>query len=122
MMRGAMSNGTREFKMKGNGIIVGTGAGSTGWLDAARKHVYPFGKEWARTERRAEFGQMMSFGSSAPLMEFGELDERGTLTFVSSGNRKPTISGDSVWFRAFPRGSVARIRLSDAPLKVVARS
>jgi NAD kinase len=119
-MRGALQYRDEDFKLKGSGVIVGTGAGSTGWLASARRHVYPFGKYWRKTEKLAEFGQMMAVLFGDPQLQTGEILPGQSIQFASSGNHQPEICGDSAWFTPFPRGSVVTIGLSPTPLKVIA--
>ena len=53
--------------------MVATGCGSTGWIAAARKNIYPGGRAWAKTGRHIEFGQMMSYIVDGDQIQTGKL-------------------------------------------------
>lgn len=118
-MRG-MLMGVEEHALKGSGLLVATGAGSTGWYTSAAKYIYPFGHHWLRTISHAEYIHREPYGTDTEMdAVWGTLDNGEELHFTSSSNHSPEISVDSVWSYPFPRGSELMLRFSTDRLKVI---
>lgn len=45
----------KEYEQKSSGIIIATGAGSTGWYDSANRFSWPGGDRFDKTEQKAAF-------------------------------------------------------------------
>lgn len=117
--------GELEFPIKGSGMIIANGAGSTGWFRAASLYL-SFGEHiWRRTLPHAEFVSREPYGSAESLKDKrlnGTLKPGEVLEITSSSNHHPIVSVDSVVSAPFPRGMTAKVRFSDLPLKVVVGS
>lgn len=106
---------------KGSGLIVTTGAGSTGWFSSAAKYIYPNGRRFARTAQRFEYISREPYGEPQPEDEMtGTYSAGETMTVNVNSKHDPIVSGDSVWASQLKEGDQVRIRLSKQPLKVVA--
>lgn len=119
-MRGMLADGDAESPLKGSGLLVVPGAGSTGWFTSAGKYLFPFGRRWLRTEGRAEYIHREPYGMETDMLKvWGVLKEGEEIRIESSSNHSPEVSVDSVWSHSFPRGSTLRLRISEKPLKVI---
>lgn len=110
----------RTFPLKGTGVLIATGAGSTGWFHSAGLYCYPEGHPWNRTDQRLEYIAREPYGVRGP-WEFynGTVLPGEKLVVRSTSNHTPLVSGDSVWAEPLPRGSTATIELAAAPLKII---
>ena len=119
-MRGMLKHGDAESQLKGSGVLVVPGAGSTGWFTSAGKYLFPFGRRWLRTEGRAEIVHREPYGSDTDMQKvWGVLKKGEEIRIESSSNHSPEVSVDSVWRHSFPRGSELRIWICEQPLKVI---
>lgn len=111
-------NGKAE-EQKSSGLVVATGAGSTGWYRSAGRYV--FGKKgdvFPRTDRMAKFVMREPYGDDEYRMNTGIVNETSELVITSLQNGDERISLDSTDRFEFNRGSRARITISK-PLRVV---
>ncbi len=110
----------REATMKGSGVLIATGAGSTGWFKSASRYLFSDPQLWARTSPHLEFVQREPYGeiTTASLLH-GSIEQGQALEIVSTLNHGGELSIDSLSDHAFPRGSVAVLRVSDQPLNVL---
>ncbi len=103
--------GTEEQRC--SGLLVATGAGSTGWYGAygtAFDRTAPLAR-WVATE---PFPHGHSYAQAT-----GELTAGGELVVRSRNDAHAILSVDCLEDAPFPYGSVASFRLSDVPLRVV---
>lgn len=118
--RGSAKTVRDDITVKGSGLLIATGVGSTGWFSSAGRYVYPFGRKFNRTERHAEFIVREPYGElSSGQSLVGSFDQGTEMVVRSSSKHKPEISGDSLWRYPLPHGSEAYIRLSAKPIKVI---
>lgn len=112
------SNG---FSAKGSGVLIATGAGSTGWYKSAGRYIFPLGNTWARTTPQAAFLVREPYDGRLSNHDVltGEFGPRDELVVKSSHNHSGVVSSDSLERLPFPRGHAAKIRFSRWPLKVV---
>ena len=110
----------RTERHDSSGLIVATGAGSTGWYDNEVGIVFPDGNTVPKNEI---FARYITTGarpkSTGYKMTEGKLSKGEELEVTSYNKHSGILSVDCVSDVPFPRGSVARIRISDSPLKVV---
>lgn len=120
MSRLVLVHGDREYApQKSSGLIVATGAGSTGWYASARRYLARGDGRFAPTERRAAFVVAEPPGLDAQGLYAGELRQGQQLIVHSLNDAEGVISADS-WVRgAFRRGQKAVIRLGERPLRVI---
>ena len=119
-MRGTCILGEQRFGLKASGLLVATGAGSTGWFDAAVRAVYPAGKIWPRTEEKARFVIREPYQfSGGPQIDHGEILPGQELIIISSSNHSAQVSIDGAVRFPFPRGSTVRIHLSPSKISMV---
>jgi NAD kinase len=105
---------------KGSGVIVATGAGSTGWFSSAIKIINPDGRKFPRTAKRMEFVTREPYGD--PVREeqlTGAYYEGEVMGMHVNSKHQPIVSGDSVWVQPVTEGDEVRVRLSKEPLKVI---
>jgi len=118
---GDLSEDTRFLiHSKGSGIIVATGAGSTGWFSSAAKYIYPEGRSFPRTAKRFEYISREPYGDPAPEGELtGAYGPNETMVVRVNSKHNPIVSGDSVWMQEVKEGDEVHIRLDSTPLRVV---
>jgi hypothetical protein len=120
---GAGGAGEKEIPWihsKGSGVIVATGAGSTGWFSSAAKYIYPDGRKFPRTAKRFEFVSREPYGEPLPENELtGTYEQHETMVVRVNSKHKPIVSGDSIWVQPVKEGDEVRVSLSDKPLKVI---
>lgn len=106
---------------KNSGLIIATGAGSTGWYDAASRYLHQEGDNFSRTQRMAKFLATEPFKGrfSRNKLKEGSLIPGEELVIRSLNDSSGIISIDSLKVYPFNRGSIARIKISDRPLNVV---
>lgn len=114
-------NGKKE-RQKSSGILVATGAGSTGWYKSEYVDVHDKDDTFPKTSRlfkyfvRAPTGGRKYCGYS--LLE-GSLGEGEELKIYSLFNNNGLVMPDSFENIDFSRGKIVTVRLSDKPLHVV---
>lgn len=108
-------------EQKGSGLLVATGAGSTGWFRSAGRYQFPHGNEFGRTERLARYilrephsGRLLSEN-----MWYGEVTPKQSLLIESLNDGAATISFDAVRKEPFLRGAKVELRISEHPLRVI---
>ncbi len=108
-------------EQKGSGLLVATGAGSTGWIKSAGRYQFPDGNPFDRTEKMARYilrepheGRMLK-----KEMWFGEIHDGQSLTVESLDNGDAVVSFDAVRQVPFPRGSKVSVSLAATPLRVL---
>jgi hypothetical protein len=101
-----------EEEQKCSGLLVSTGAGSTGWYGC-------YGKPFGRTEPRARWVATETFPHGhAYAQATGELAPGDVLTVRSRNDARGVVSIDCLVDAAFDYGAVATFRLSE-PLRVL---
>ncbi|MBI4440635.1 hypothetical protein HY639_00560 [Candidatus Woesearchaeota archaeon] len=110
----------REYEQKSSGIIIATGAGSTGWYDSAGRYFYPNGNQFAKTTQKAAFIIAEPYRYRRKPMPFaGDVLPGEELIIHSLHDAEGYASSDSWEEYAFSRGKTAVIRLSHHPLQVI---
>ncbi|MBV9464379.1 MAG: NAD(+)/NADH kinase [Verrucomicrobiae bacterium] len=123
--RGSMSrhrlcwNGKLE-EQKCSGLLVATGAGSSGWYDSACRRYFPRGRSFATTEKRLEFLVSEPFTGrlSLPKLTHGKISARGKLEVISLNDSEGVVLIDSQEQHRFGEGTRATLRVGP-PLCVV---
>lgn len=114
------THAAENLVVKGSGLLLTTGTGSTGWFSSAGRYIYPHGRKFHRTDHVGEFIVREPYGDSVSPGEMtGTFSPQDTLIIRTSSKHCPEISGDSVWKFALPAGAEARVSLSRQPLLVV---
>jgi hypothetical protein len=112
-----------------SGILISTGAGSTGWYSSAGLYLGQHDRSFPKTARLARFElrePSVTFtvkdGSRTanfpPFVE-GTVGEGETLRITSLNDDEGVASQDSLYQMPFPRGTVAEISLHPKPLIVL---
>jgi len=108
-------------EQKCSGLLVVTGAGSSGWYDSACRYLYESGNRFPKTANFARFlatephrGRLSGYNMAEGIIEEGE-----ELIIKSLSKGKAVISPDCLERHNFERGKVAVVRISDKPLRVV---
>lgn len=121
MSRYILSGPQFHEEQKSSGIIVTTGAGSTGWYASEIQDYLGASDIFARTAPQARLfvtspfrGRLSSAHVRHQVLEPGQILEIGSLN-----DSEGIVGCDALERVPFPRGSVARVRLSDTPLKVL---
>jgi hypothetical protein len=110
----------QEFTSKGSGLLIATGAGSTGWFRSASRYCFPEGYVWPRTSPAAVILEREPYGDIAENRFLcRELLADEELTIRSLHNHSAVVSTDSIFDFEFPRGATARVKLADQRLKVL---
>ncbi len=121
MSRHILEFGGKSEEQKCSGLLVATGAGSTGWYDSACRYLHENGNRFSRAEKTAVFLVTEPYrgrlnGYSMPEHPIFPGDE---LTVHSLNDSRGAVLCDSERGARFNRGSEAVIRISDKPLNVV---
>ncbi|MBW3001514.1 hypothetical protein KY341_06600 [Candidatus Woesearchaeota archaeon] len=124
-IRDDMSKQYVEFKgikekFTGSGIIITTPSGSTGWYNSVYYFHHHRSGAIPKTEKYAKFIMTEPYpaGRKYKLGE-GELRKGEEMIFTSLNDKIGEISIDSIRHYQFNRGTVAKVRISDAALKVI---
>lgn len=105
---------------KCSGLIIATGAGSTGWYDAACRYLHPNGNAFPKDSGYCIFLASEPFRGKRDYRKLeGRIEKDQELEVVSLNNSDGILSADSMETYNFSRGSKAVIRISDLPLRVV---
>ncbi len=130
-----MTTNIVEFKgqkvnQKSSGLLLTTGAGSTGWFASAGLYLAPEGRPYpptvplARFELREPHLRFVEKDGTLqavyPDLVEGEILPGETLKVTSLNNTQAIATRDSIDRIPFNRGSVAEIALDNKPLWVVA--
>jgi NAD kinase len=113
--------GQRE-EQKGAGLLVVTGAGSTGWYDSACRYQFPDGNAFPPTAPFARFLLTEPYRGrlSGHDLRHGELRPGEELHVHSLNDDRGLIGSDSIEVYPANRGTHILIRLAPHPLRVVA--
>ncbi len=111
--------GKRE-EQKCSGLVVATGAGSSGWFDAACRFVFPKGRRRPKAERSLQFLATEPYSGrlSRLCCRSGVLRPGSKLVIRSLNDSHGVIVLDSQHFHPFREGSVAEIEIG-TPLRVI---
>jgi hypothetical protein len=114
-----ISHGNIIDEQKSSGVLLCTGAGSTGWYQSCQTNEEQMGKPFSKTSTHFQvFSRELSKTARKhyKLTDFSVFDECSIISDMDGG-----ISVDSLPERnySFPRGAVAKFHLSDQKLKVV---
>ncbi len=104
--------------IKGSGLIVATGAGSSGWFRSGTRYLFHGSQLWNKTSEHAEWAVREPYGDIDLDDVHGILDGGSELVIRSGMSHHGIVDIDSVTQIPFPRGAEARISFAK-PLKVV---
>jgi NAD kinase len=112
-----------EYEQKSSGIIITTGAGSTGWFSSANidpKTRKPYRDSWLPELNTVAFTVTEPFNNGARLNNFGNIGGYygEEITLYSLNDDDGMVSVDSWEEYGFQRGSEAKIKIGK-PLNVV---
>jgi NAD kinase len=124
MSRHIIVHNGRSEEQKGSGLLVVTGAGSTGWYTSASRYLHSDENDFPKTDRMARFVLAEPYVQPGRRLEnyvmlCGSLKEGEELTVYSLNDSEGIISNDSLEETTFNRGSKAILKLSDTPVRVV---
>ncbi len=119
MSRHVMIYRGKRFEQKNSGIVIATGAGSTGWYDSAGRYIFQKSNKVPKTEQRAVFVITEPYHPKADDVLAGELLPGEELVLYSLNDAKGYATADSWEEYDFSRGKKAVIKISDKPLRVV---
>ncbi len=110
-----------KYEQKNSGIIISTGAGSTGWYDSANKYIYPNGNKFSATEKKAVFiiSEPYLYAPKMNDVFAGEILPGETLEIYSLNDGQGCATSDSWQEFDFQRGKKAIIKISNMPLTVI---
>jgi len=111
----------KEYEQKSSGIIIATGAGSTGWYDSANRFSWPGGDRFDKTEQKAAFIVTEPYRYVAlPSDVHASYILAGEELILHSLNDGDGYATADSWEEFdFSRGRKAVIRISDKPLKII---
>ena len=112
----------REHLWQGSGGVVSTGYGScdNSWFQSATRFQAPLGNLIPRTSPQLLLAPREINGEVKPNDRvLGTLEPGETLEVTSMLRHDGIISIDATHHEPFPLGSVAKIRISDRPLRVI---
>lgn len=109
----------KTYEQKCSGMLITTGAGSTGWYHSINWHRPPEGNFFPPTENRARFiiTEMYGYVREMPLRE-GNLEAGEEMIVHSLNDSGGLVSADSWWEAPFTRGMTTRIKIS-SPANIV---
>jgi hypothetical protein len=114
----------QSMEQKSSGLLIATGAGSSGWSTSAARYLFPGGISFPRTDRAARYllteasSALPGFKGGVPPWSTGTLLQDGELVVHSLNDSDGLVSVDSLTDAPFPRGSKAVIRIAPEPLWV----
>lgn len=108
-------------EQKGSGLIVATGAGSTGWYKGGSRYVYPEGDKFSRLESKAAFVLTEPYtgikvGNSLLTGHYGP-DQ--ALEIESLNDDDGIVIIDAYQIVPIPRGTHVSVSISSKPLRVI---
>lgn len=111
---------TDPVEQKCSGVIVATGAGSSGWYLTAAGPVASSPMPFSPCEERARFAatEVSKTRQHDKALLFGEIKPDELLVFTSLNRNRGIASIDSLISQSFPRGTVAKLQLAKEPLLV----
>lgn len=125
MSRHELTHNGTTVEHRSSGLLVSSGAGSTGWFSSAGMYlgagsrVFPRTAQYLRWELREPSVDIVDNQPVLPPLCEGTLNLGEVLTVLSRNNSDGIISRDSIDAIPFPRGAVAEIRLHPEPLSVI---
>lgn len=129
MSRHVLIHRGKQYEQKSSGIILATGAGSTGWRSSAGRYRHPFGNQFNRTRAQGRFIVREPFQPNTFRFYLdqltgeqrytGKLEPGEEIILHSLNDGKGYATADSWEEYAFPRGSTAVVKISDQPLRVI---
>ncbi len=113
-------DGAKE-EQRCSGLLVVTGAGSSGWYDAAGRFLHSEGDKFSPKAKHARFLITEPFGGRVTeySMVKGTLEIGQELVVHSLNDSRGVLTNDSIEEQEFNRGTKAVIRIADTPLGVV---
>ncbi len=108
----------KKYEQKNSGVVIATGAGSTGWYDSANKYLFPQGNQFSKTEKKAVFIIREPYKPKPDEALAGELLPGEKLIIHSLNDAHGCVSADSWEEYDFTRGQTAIVEISDKPLRV----
>lgn len=129
--RYTLSVGERTERQSSSGVIVSTGAGSTGWLSSvlngaaavAHQPPKPLRLPWDSDELVYAVREPFASKTSGAQLAFGRVRRGETLVLESSMPENGVLFSDGIEadFLAFNSGAVATVRLADKKAALIAR-
>lgn len=121
MSRHNITLGIRHEEQEGSGLLVTTGAGSTGWYKSASRYLYQEGSAFPRTstELRYLLREPYEGRLSVAQMPGGVIRPDEELKLEVLSDNEPILSIDSVERIKLRRGSNLTIRIAEEPLGVI---
>jgi hypothetical protein len=112
----------QQEEQKGSGLLIVTGAGSTGWYDSACRYRFPEGNAFAPTAPWACFLLTEPYHGrlSGQALQHGEIRPGEELCVHSLNDDRGIISSDSIEVYSANRGTHLCVRLAPQPLRVIA--
>jgi len=113
-------NGKKE-EQKSSGLLVVTGAGSTGWYDSSCRYIYENGNPFSKTSDYARFLATETYRGklNGYKMIEGSLEKEQEIKLYSLADDKGIITIDCNEDYDFSMGKTALIKVSDKPLRVL---
>ncbi|MEK6933919.1 MAG: hypothetical protein AABW75_03525 [Nanoarchaeota archaeon] len=107
-------------EQKGSGLLISTGAGSSGWYNSASRYLFPDGNSFPKTSREARFILTEPYrGRLSPLnLINGRIKENEEIEIISLSDSSPFISIDSLKLIKLREGARIKIRIGK-PLRVI---
>jgi len=133
MSRHTLEVGDTYYEQKSSGMLVSTGAGSTGWFNSAVRALHPEGRIFGKTEPYGRFvlteisattgadGERTKRTLTVPPKTEGVVVPGSPLTIHSLNREGGVIVIDSHERIPFERGSTATIEIDESPLWVIGR-
>jgi NAD+ kinase len=114
-----MFHGKNE-EQKSSGLLVSTGAGSTGWYDSACRFLYPKGNRFRKAEKSIRFLSTEPYDGklTSHKIAHGKIKQGEILSVRSLNDTNGVLSIDCQTEYPFREGSVAVISIGH-PLKVL---
>ncbi len=110
----------KSEEQKGSGIIVSTGAGSSGWYDSAARFLFEGGNRFSKTENGARFILTEPFNGRLSNLRIlhGNIGSGEKIEITSLSDSQAILSIDCLEFIKIREGAKIEIEI-DRPLKVV---
>lgn len=111
----------KSYELKGSGLLIVTGAGSTGWFESAGRYIFPNGARFPKTEKKAVFlsTEPYLYKGNANTINTGEIMEGEEIVIHSLNDGHGYASSDSWEEYDFMRGNTAVVKIDEKPLRVV---
>lgn len=122
MSRHSLKLHETQIEQKSSGLLITTGAGSTGWYNNAIRSIFPDGLSFAPEEVYARFALTEIAASTKnefPPLSEGVLLPGEELEITSLNREGGIVSSDSLFKEPFERGSILKVKIADDPLWVI---